>query len=462
MRTSPYAFLAAVLATVPALLPAAPAATPACGIVPYGCEAWMVVHDGGRHEVAPRILAANGRVFVGSIQDAKAAVNAYDSTMGVRLWNISYADESGPEPHALAASPNGDQVFVIGTGFAGRITRMFLLAIDAEDGAIQWEAHWGLDTDGLDVWADGSTVYAVGSVRNNYSVVAYDAATGAQKWASYYDARGGWNPGWRGWSYDVAFDVAHAGSNLYVTGVSAAPDGLLEYATLAIDAATGAQLWVARSHGMNPDGSALRSEAYAVAASTDGSLVYVLGNDGLKAFDAATGEPAPGWSGHEDVARCRAYFPMLNKECLLAPTPDGRALIAMSHTDLAAYDARTGALLWHEVLHYGTDTNWSLTRTMVPSPDGSRVYVASPGGREDYVTDTLSSVNEVYETRAFDAIDGALLWRVTTRGERLAVEGIDVSPDGGHVFVTGEDPYHSNIVTVAYDTSQTTFPRLPL
>ena len=468
MRRIPYALALAALVAVPALLPSSPAATPGCGIVPYGCEAWTVEYDGGTSNFVPLVAASpdGQHVFVSSIQDTPsgmAAVNAYDAATGERLWNISYTDESGPEPQGLAVSPDGSEVFVIGTGYGARITRMFLIALDATDGALQWEAHWGFDTDGQRVWSDGETVYAVGTVKNNYAIVAYNAATGAQKWASFYDAHGGFNTGWRGWSYDVAFAFARSGSSLYVTGVSAAPDGLLEYATLALDAATGAQLWVTRSHGTNPDGTPLRSEAYAIAASTDGSLVYVLGNDGLKALDATNGQPSARWSGHEDVARCRAYFPMMNEECQLAPTPDGRALIALSHTDLAAYDARTGEVLWHEVLHYGTDSNWSLTRTMVLSPDGGTVYLASPGGREDYVTDTIFEIDYVYEVRAFDVTDGSLLWRVTSdKGHWPAVEDIDVSPDGDRVFVTGEDRYSKTILTVAFDTSQTTIPKVPL
>ena len=468
MRRIPYALALAVFMAAPVLLPASPAATPGCGIVPYGCEAWTAEYDGGVAAVSPHVAASpdGTRVFVAANQETPVvmgAVIAYDRATGASLWNTTLADESGPEPHSLAVSPDGSQVFVTGTGYGGRITRMFLIALDATDGRVQWEANWGFDTDGQRVWSDGSTVYAVGSVTNNYAIVAYEAATGTQKWASFYDAHGGRNTGWRGWSYDVAFAFARSGSNLYVTGVSAAPDGLLEYATLALDAASGAQLWVARSHGTNPDGTPLRSEAYAIAVSTDGSLVYVLGNDGLKALDAVTGEPAAGWNGHEDVARCRAYFAMLNEECQLAPTPDGRALLALSHTDLAAYDAGTGDLLWHEVLHYGTDTNWSLTRTMVLSPDGGTVYLASPGGREDYLTDTIFEIDYVYEVRAFAVTDGALLWRVTSdKGHWPAVEDIDVSPDGRRVFVTGEDRYTKTILTVAFDTNQTTIPKLPL
>ena len=468
MKRIPYALALAALAAVPALVPVVPAATPGCGIVPYGCEAWTATYDAGMAAVSPRVAASpdGSLVFITSNQETPiimTAVMAYDRGTGALLWNISYADETGPEPHNLAVSPDGSQVFVIGTGYGGRVTRMYLLALDAASGTKLWDAHWGIQTDGNKVWSDGETVYAVGAVSNNYAIVAYDAATGAQKWASFYDAHGGFNTGWRGSSYDVVFDLTRSGSNLYVTGVSAAPSGLLEYATLALDATTGARLWVTRSHGTNPDGTPLRSESYAIAASTDGSLVYVFGNDGLKALDAANGQPATSWSGHEDVARCRGYFPMLHEECQLAPTPDGRMLIALSHTDLAAYDARTGAALWHKVLHYGTDWNWSLTRTMALSSDGTRVYVASPGGREDYVTDTISQIDYVYEVRAFDATDGQLRWRVTsTEGTWPAVEDIDMSPDGSRIFVTGEDLYDKTLVTVALDTSQTTIPKLSL
>jgi DNA-binding beta-propeller fold protein YncE len=310
----------------------------------------------------------------------------------------------------------------------------------------------------LDVWTDGSTVYAVGTVSNNYAIVAYDAATGAQQWASYYDAHGGFNPGWRWWSYDVAFDVTRLGPDLYVTGVSAAPDGLLEYATLAIDASTGAQRWVARSHGIDADGNPVPSEAYDVEASPDGQLVYVFGNDGLHALDAQTGAAA--WQ--QQTVRCRPYWPMFHEECDLAVTPDGSRVVAFSHNDLASYDARTGGTSWHNLLRVGND-RFGLARAMVLSPDGSRVYTATPGGRDDYVTDTMSSVELAYETQAFEVRDGTLAWRVTYGRHCCAVHGIAVSPEGERVFVTGLQESVSNpvfplkgppqILTVAYDTN---------
>lgn len=441
---------------------AAPAAKSGCGIVPTECEAWIARHAGGTQNIHPVIAAAQGRVFVASIQDGAdgrmAAVHALDSATGARLWNVTFSDDAGPETRRIAASPDGSRVHIVGVGYVSRLAQGFLATFDGGTGELLWSVHWPLDSEGKDVWTDGPTVYAVGAIHNDYAVVAYDAATGAQQWVSTYDAEGGFNPGWRWWSYDVAFDVTRLGPDLYVTGVSAAPSGLLEYATLALDASTGAQRWVARSHATDASGNPVPSEAYDVEASPDGQVVYVLGNDGLHALDAETG--AAVWQ--ERTVQCRPYWPMFHEECDLAVTPDGARIVAFSHNDLAAYDARSGEATWHHVLRIGNDW-YGLARAMVLSPDGSRVYLATPGGRDDYVTDMMTELELAYETQAFDVRDGTLAWRVTYGQHCCAVHGVAIDPDGGRVFVTGQERSVSNpvfphtgppqILTVAYDTN---------
>lgn len=471
MRKIRLCLLLSTLMAVPLALPGAPAAPMGCGVVPVECEAWTATYDGGGQDIYGEIVASpdGTRVFVASIQDTpegrrQAALHAYDAGTGARLWNTTYADEGGPEPRRIVASPDGSRVHVVGTGYVSRLAQAFLATFDARTGELRWEDHWPLDSVGTDVWTDGSTVYGVGSIDNDYAAVAYDARTGRQVWTSTYDAHGGFNPGWRWWSYDVAFDVAHNAGSLYLTGVSAAPDGLLEYATVAIDAATGTLRWASRSHGYDAASNPVPSEAYDVAVSPEGAQVFVLGTDGLKTLDAETGEVI--WSDPEGVVRCRPYWPMFHDECQLEVNPNGTRVFAFSHNDLVAYDAWTGASSWHRVMRWGDDY-YGLARAMVLSPDGQRVYVASPGGREEYVTDTFSSIEWVYETRAFDAWEGSLVWRVTYGRACCAVRGIDVSPDGDRVFVTGEihpRTRRPDILTVAYDTNLglETLPPLPI
>jgi len=115
------------------------------------------------------------------------------------------------------------------------------------------------------VFVTGYTTGAtVGQV--NYATVAYNAATGAQLWVKQYigPALGGIGTQ----AYSVA--VSPTGSAVYVTGESGSDT---TYATVAYSAATGAQLWLKHYTGNGPDGSG----AQAVAVSPATGTVFVTG-----------------------------------------------------------------------------------------------------------------------------------------------------------------------------------------
>ena len=119
---------------------------------------------------------------------------------------------------------------------------------------------------------DGTTVFVTGASSGttagqvDYATVAYNAATGAQLWVKLYAglAKGGIGTQ----AYSVA--VSPDGSTVYVTGESGNDS---TYATVAYTAATGAQLWVKRYTGNGPSGSA----AQAVAVSPATGTVFVTG-----------------------------------------------------------------------------------------------------------------------------------------------------------------------------------------
>ena len=163
---------------------------------------------------------------------------------GPQLWVSHYVGLGDAQATAIAASPSGGTVFVTG------------------------------DTTGSQTPAD-------------YATVAYDAATGAQLWASRYDGPGNGSDG------TGAIAVSPDGTRVFVTGSSQGSGTSADYATIAYNAATGARLWVRRYN----DSRNGEDFATALALSPDGRTALVTGSSGSGhredfatiAYSAATG-----------------------------------------------------------------------------------------------------------------------------------------------------------------------------
>jgi WD40 repeat protein len=255
-----------------------------------GATLWSKRYDGPGHgSDAARGLAVSPdglTVFVtgssvGATGDPDYTTVAYGATTGARLWVKRY---NGPgnyvdEAHAVKVSPDGSTVFV--TGFSVGLDGGFdygTVAYDASTGAQLWARRYSgpVQRDdyasALDVSPDGSAVFVTGysvgvGYRFDYATVGYKASTGARLWVKRYNGPGN--------DTDDANAVAVSpdSSIVLVTGASVGSNFSIDYATVAYNASSGAQLWVRRYNGA----AGHDDFAYALAIRPDGSAVYVTG-----------------------------------------------------------------------------------------------------------------------------------------------------------------------------------------
>jgi hypothetical protein len=196
---------------------------------------------------------------------------------------------------------------------------------------------------------------------------------------------------------------------VFVTGASAGADGMLDVLTLAYDAATGSQNWVARF----AEGNAAADEGLSIGVSPDGARVYVTG-----------------------------YRTASNADFLTV-----------------AY-AADGTELWSRTIDAGGD---ELGRSLAVGPDGSSVYVTgyrsgAPGGEQGPLDcgSAGAGVGDDYITVAYDGGTGQRRWIRNYDGADHDCDqayGIAVAPDGAAVFVTGSSfsvGGDSDVATVAY------------
>src|SRR5260221_1789005 len=141
-----------------------------------------------------------------------------------------------------------------------------LAATATVPGAQLWVSTYNGPADNIDfatdaaVSPDGGTVFVTGvsdasNGSGDYATVAYDASSGAQRWASRYNGPG------NSLDLPLAISVSPDGATIFVTGESIGASGTYDYATIGYSAATGAQLWISRYNGPNGGADARRSPA---------------------------------------------------------------------------------------------------------------------------------------------------------------------------------------------------------
>ncbi|MGH2966070.1 MAG: PQQ-binding-like beta-propeller repeat protein, partial [Solirubrobacterales bacterium] len=337
----------------------------------------------------------------GSTSGSDYATVAYDASTGTQLWVKRYngAANRGEISAALAVSPDGGKVFVTGSSDGSTSGSDYAtVAYDASTGARLWVKRYDGPAKGADYSLDlgvapnGSAVFVTGysdglassTSPQDYATVAYDASSGAQIWAKRYDG-----PGHRGDS-GFALAVGPGGGRVFVTGRSYGSSTTgYDYATVAYNAATGMRLWVRRydGPGSGPGGDTARD----VGVSPNGSTVFMTG-DSL------------GSTGSADYAT-------------------------------VAYSTSTGATHW--VKRYsGPGNRNDLAFALGVSLDGSALFVTGYSWAS-----TTSSYD--YATLAYGASEGASRWarryNGPTNGDDFA-GALGVSPDGSRLFVTGGSP----------------------
>lgn len=391
---------------------------PCCG--QGSADWWTVAHDADsgaqlwaardRHDSADdrafavAVAPDGARVFVaGQVQDGPdmgARVVAYDARDGRVAWAATtFGNGRDAVAFDLAVAPDGASVYVAGrdlrarTGCGGCAYDILAIAYDAATGAQRWLQRHNGPADQADqgqavaVSPDGQRVLVAGTLQKDTSpdadmaLVAYDAASGALQWAATLDGGAG------DWARDVAVGPDGAA---YVTGSSlAAAPGDWDYLVGAFDA-SGARRWVAR-YDSGLDGADRGDHAWGLALDAAGSSVFVTGTSwggasddiATAAFDAASGTLTwsaryDGPAGGDDRACCGNH--------LLAVHPRGRAVYVAGASPgvgsgddalLLAHDAATGALLW-EARHDGDGPEGG-------DADAARALALAPGGRSAYL-----------------------------------------------------------------------------
>jgi WD40 repeat protein len=449
-----------VVSTLLLLLVSAVGLTPASGVPAAGEQLWLSTYAGPENGVdgaKAMVMSPDGSaVFVTGYSEGQQldyATVAYDAATGHGLWASRYdgahRDDSA---NAIAVSPDGSSVFVTGgSGRRGATTQDYAtVAYDAATGEQRWASRYGgLHADdmalALDVSPDGSMVFLTGqsgrrgAYAQDYATVAYDAATGEQRWASRYG-------GLTADDMAYAIEVSPDGSRVFVTGMSD-----YDIATVAYDAITGAGLWVDRYQDPSHDGDA----AFDLVSSPDGSMIFVAGYGGPDyvtiAYDAATSQ-----------RRWISYFngpaDQTDGASAVGVSPDGsRVFVTGTSTQLeggidadyatVAYDATTGGELW-KARYSGPGHHDDDPFDLAVSSDGSTVFASG----WTTARGTQFDVDYDYATVAYDAATGA------KRGVARFDSGYDdlgyavaVSPDGSQLFMTGQVGLGGDYGTIAFD-----------
>ena len=319
------------------------------------------------------------------------AIAAYDLATGAERWRVFRRSRAYDSLLDLAVSPDGWTVVATGGAYDGfpvgtaTDSRIVTVAFDAATGAERWAATWDARPDGTDngkvvAFAPDGRLVFVGGITTatggdlDYVTLAYDAKTGKRRWAQVYRGLG---TGGLDALYDLA--VSPGGERVYVTGESAGTREFdLDYATVAYDARKGKQAWASRQDRGGVD----RAAALAV----DGDRVVVTGNSyvgpggadydaltvGLRADDgAAAWESRLGGPGYDGG---RAVVAGAGRAIVTTQSPGASSDEGLDALT-AAYDTTSGAELWRTRL--AEPRRSELANDLALSPAGDVAYLVA-------------------------------------------------------------------------------------
>jgi hypothetical protein len=464
------------------------ATTGSCVTDPAGinaCPSWVSIYDNPNGHGNPgtssgldaathiTVSPLGDRLYVtgeshdNTTNSVDIATVAYDTASGQQVWVARYNGplSLGDFPNGIAVSPDGSRVFVVGTQNNNRITSgdFVTLAYNAATGQQLWtmsysapnvpEAQQSSWAQGVVVSPDGSRVTVTGLTdfrdsTGDLVTIAYDAGTGQVLWTQRY--RNGPQ------SAGLAIGESPSGGSTYITGYNTSNDGSQSSLTIAYEASTGAQLWIAGYAG--PAGSSFSTSLLTV--SPDGSQLYVAGSEfqtqeigfiGVVtrqnitvAYDAATGRQL--WAAtYSGSAQSLDDSPLA-----LEPSHDGKRVFitgiststpGVDDAFTVAYDRSSGAQLWASRYNF-PGYNDNIGRSLAESSDGTTVYMAGSSA-------TLSTSD--YLTVAYDETSGSQRW--ARRYNNMAGAGVDavsgsaIAPDGSALFITGKFGYIDAAVT---------------
>jgi hypothetical protein len=381
-------------------------------------------------------------VVGGAVTLPSGAPKASTSSSGATRWVARYNGPGNGVDYgdAIAASPDGTRVFITGRTFEASFGDYVTVAYAAATGTELWSTRYDGPGAGDDearsiaVSPDGSKVFVSGSSYGgpatgfDYATVAYDAPTGAQLWVARYDGPEHQD--------DDAFAIAVGsdGRKVFVTGGS----GGAHYATVAYSASTGGRLWTSRYAGIVP--GSLNS-ARALAVSPDATRVFVTGwsyGDSAAAMDYSTVAYRASSGGKLWIRRYNGPGGGDDDPHSIAVGGDGKTVFVTGFSpgttglDFAtiAYYASTGATRWLTRYH-GAAFVLHAAPSIAATKDGTKVFVT--GSRAGTTT------GADYATIAYRGSTGARLWERRYAGSGADwVHSVAVNGDGTKVFVTGE------------------------
>jgi WD40 repeat protein len=460
--------LAAVLAlsTAPAL-----AHQPGLCLTPTErCETWSATYDdtsiaapARSDQFVQQVLANATTVFTvarsvamtpskPSDATSSAVIVAYDRVSGAVRWTARERSRVYFSPHHAVLSPDGARLYLTSAAYDGWPvgdvdSRIVTTAYSTASGAALWSSSWDGRPDAVDnpkgivVSPDGRSVFVTGVTSAaagdlDYVTLAYRATDGREQWSDVYAGVGGGGT-------DAPFGIAVSprGDVLAVTGWSA---GVVEYdadygtVAYSLKGRGGKRLWTARYDGLGVDKSD-RGNAVAI----DGDRVYVTGDSyGASGYDYATvayklssGQQVwdSRWSGGRGGFNAATAVAAAGGRVVVTGQSTAASADDGNDAGTVVLDAVSGAKVW--AASFGPARHDGFARGLALSPDGKTAYVVTLETPIVKYT-AMSRLGLV----AYDVATGAVRWQTfldAALTESLKGSDVAVSPDGS-VAVAGD------------------------